>query len=50
MIEQKEQMIEQFEEMLRTYKKELVKTPDSFFYIGLVKTTEDYIQELKNNN
>jgi len=42
------QTIRMFEETLKRYKSDLEKTPGSTFYAGLVKNTEDYIEELKD--
>ena len=39
--------IESFEETLKRYRTELEKNPNSTFYNGLVKNTEEYIEELK---
>lgn len=36
-----------FEETLKRYKSDLEKNPGSTFYSGLVKNTEEYIEELK---
>ena len=44
------ELIKQFEEMLTHYKELLEKDPDSTFYRGLVKNTEEYINELKEND
>lgn len=41
-----QETIESFEEMLKRYKEDLGKNPGSFFYEGLVKNTEEYIEEL----
>jgi len=43
----KEETIKSFEESLKRYKLELEKNPKSFFFIGLVEQTEEYIKELK---
>jgi hypothetical protein len=40
------QTIKTFEETLKRYKLDLEKNPGSTFYAGLVKNTEDYIEEL----
>ncbi len=40
-------LIETFERALERYKKELEKNPDSTFYKGLVKETEEYLKEIK---
>ncbi len=42
-----EQTIKTFEEMLKLYRIDLEKNPGSTFYSGLIKNTEDYIEELK---
>ena len=39
--------IKSSEEMLQQYKEELGKNPQSFFYEGAVKNTEEYIEELE---
>ena len=44
------EIISSFEERLKTYKIELDKSPHSIFYQGLVKNTEEYINELKLKN
>jgi hypothetical protein len=44
------QTIKTFEETLKRYKSELDKNPDSTFYTGLVKNTEEYIKLLKGKN
>lgn len=43
------QTIKTFEETLKRYKSDLEKNPGSTFYSGLVKNTEEYIEELKGN-
>lgn len=40
--------IKSFEKILERYKSKLEKDPNSVFYKGLVKNTEDYISELKS--
>ena len=40
-------IIKSFEKMLKRYKLDLEKNPDSTFYTGLVSNTENYIKELK---
>lgn len=40
-------LIKTNEESLRRYRDDLAKNPDSFFHKGLVKNTEDYVDELK---
>ena len=40
--------IKSFEETLSRYRSDLQKNPTSLFYKGLVKNTEEYINELKN--
>ena len=40
--------IKLFEETLERYKSNLETSPESTFYSGLVKNTEEYIEELKN--
>jgi len=40
--------IRSFEETLERYKSDLEKNPDSTFHSGLVKNTEEYIDELKD--
>lgn len=42
-----EQTVKTFEEMLKLYRIDLEKNPGSTFYSGLIKNTEDYIEELK---
>lgn len=42
------QTIKTFEETLKRYKSDLEKNPGSTFYTGLVKNTEEYIEELKD--
>ena len=39
-------LIKQFEKSLKYYKLELKKNPNSTFYLGLVKNTEEYIKGL----
>jgi hypothetical protein len=39
--------IKTFEDTLNLYKLELVKNPNSTFLIGVIKNTEEYINELK---
>ena len=39
--------IEVYQKFLKRYKSELEKHPNSMFYLGLVKNTEEYIEELK---
>lgn len=39
--------IKSFEETLKRYKADLESNPNSTFYIGLVKNTEEYIEELR---
>lgn len=46
-IEEILQTIDTFEESLKRYKLDLEKNPTSTFYIWVVKNTEDYIEELK---
>ena len=41
------EIIKIFEKSLEVYKSELEKDPDSFFFAGIVKGTEEYIIELK---
>jgi superfamily II DNA or RNA helicase len=41
------QTIKSFEETLKRYKSALEKNPGSTFYTGLVRNTEEYIEELK---
>lgn len=41
------QTIKTLEETLKRYKSDLEKNPSSTFYTGLVKNTEEYIEELK---
>ena len=40
-------LIETHKESLRRYRTELAKNPDSLAYRGMVKNTEEYIEELK---
>lgn len=40
--------IKSFEKILERYKSKLEKDPNSVFYKGLVKNTEEYISELKS--
>lgn len=40
--------IKSFEKILERYKSKLEKEPNSVFYKGLVKNTEEYINELKS--
>lgn len=40
------EIIKGFEKLLVGYKEKLQEKPDSLFYQGLVKTTEEYIKEL----
>lgn len=42
-------LISSLEKTLKSYKSELEKSPESTFYSGLIKNTEEYINELKNN-
>jgi len=44
-----ELLIELFAEKLERYKEQLLENPDSIFYQGLVKNTEEYIEELYDN-
>jgi hypothetical protein len=46
--ENKNEIIKIFETSLEVYKSELEKDPTSFFFKGMVKNTEEYIDELKN--
>jgi len=39
--------IKSFEETLKRYRSELENNPGSSFYSGLIKNTEEYIAELK---
>lgn len=41
-----DEQIEMFKETLESYKLKLQSNPDSTFYKGLVKNTEEYIQEM----
>ncbi len=41
------QTIKSFEETLKRYKSDLEKNPGNIFYLGLVKNTEEYLDELK---
>lgn len=41
------ELIRTFEEQLKRYREDLQKNPDSLFHRGLVKNTEEYIEELK---
>jgi hypothetical protein len=41
------EILQTFDETLKRYKSDLEKNPSSTFYTGLVKNTEDYIEELK---
>lgn len=43
----KDILLELWEASLESYKKELVKKPDSLFYKGLVKNTEEFIKKIK---
>ena len=43
-----EELIKSFEKSLDRYKLELEKNPNSTFFAGIVKETEEYIEELKN--
>ena len=43
-------LLEVWENALESYKKELSKNPDSTFYKGIVKNTEEFIQKIKNTN
>jgi len=43
------QTIKTFEETLKRYKLDLEKNPSSTFYAGLVKNTEEYVEELKGD-
>ena len=47
-LERIKETIKHFEKMLENYKVELNKDPDSNFYQGAVKNTQEYINELKN--
>lgn len=42
-----ENTLKTFEETLKRYQSDLQKNPDSIFYEGLVKNTQEYIEELK---
>jgi hypothetical protein len=42
-----QQTIDRFEQSLKEYRKEIEKNPSSFFYKGLIKETEEYIEELQ---
>jgi hypothetical protein len=44
-----ETIIQMFEKSLERYKIELKKNPESTFYKGIVKNTEEYIYKLKND-
>jgi hypothetical protein len=47
MNKNRQEIIELFEEKLKRYKLQLKKDPNSLFYKGLVKNTQEYIEELK---
>lgn len=50
MKNKKNTLLEIWENALDSYKKELEKNPDSTFYKGLVKNTEELIQKIIKNN
>lgn len=46
MNNKKNTLLDIWEKALESYKKELEKKPDSVFYKGLVKNTEELIQKI----